>query len=102
FPQLDLVGSYGYNGAGKEFSDALDQISRGNAPFYSFGAQMTIPLSQTATRNNYRSAKVTKQQVELQLKQLEQTALILIENAIAVAQTDYLRADATHEARRYA
>src|SRR5439155_15516629 len=47
-------------------------------------------------------AKASKEQLALQLKQAEQSTLILIENAIAVAQTDYLRVDATHEARRYA
>ena len=102
FPQLDLVGTYGYGASGQEFSDAFGQIGRGDNPFYSYGAQLTIPLSRTSTRNNYKSAKATKEQLALQLKQSEQNALIQIENAISVAQTDYLRVDATREARRYA
>src|SRR5262249_37427996 len=55
FPELDVTGSYGYNGAGREFSDALGQIRNGDAPFWSVGAQITVPLSQTTARNNLRA-----------------------------------------------
>ena len=29
FPELDLIGSYGFNGAAREYSDTFDQIQRG-------------------------------------------------------------------------
>ena len=32
FPELDLIGTYGFNGAGREFSDAFNQFHEGNAP----------------------------------------------------------------------
>ena len=32
FPELDLVGTYGFNGAGTEFSDAFDQYQRRQRP----------------------------------------------------------------------
>ena len=102
YPELDLVGTYGYNGSAKEFSGALDQWAGRDNPFWSYGAQMTIPLSQTSARNNYKSAKATQQRIALQLKQLEQNVLILIENDIAVANTRYLQVQATHEATVYA
>jgi outer membrane protein TolC len=101
FPQLDLIGTYGYNASSTEFSGALDQIARRDNPFWSYGAQMTIPLSQRSARNNYKAAKATKEQIELQVKQLEQTVLIQIENAIALANTDFQRVSATREARVY-
>lgn len=102
YPQLDLVGTYGYNASGREFSGAFDQLGNGDNPFYSYGAQLTVPLSRTSARNSYKSAKATREQIDLQLRQLEQNVLIEIENAIAVANTAFQRVQATREARVYA
>lgn len=102
YPQLDLFGTAGYNAAAKEFSGAFDQIANRDNPFWSYGAQVTVPLSQTSAKNNYRAAKATKEQIDLQLKQLEQNVLIDIENTIAVANTRYQQVTATREARIYA
>jgi outer membrane protein len=102
FPQLDLVGDYGYSASSPTLSGALDQFGGRDNPFWSVGAQMSIPLGNTSARNNYRVARATKQQLALQLKQLEQNILIQIENAIATARTSFQRVDATREARIYA
>lgn len=37
FPQLDVGGSYGFNGAGQEFNNSLGQIRTANRPYYSYG-----------------------------------------------------------------
>jgi len=102
FPQLDLFGTYGFNASSSEYSGAFDQFQRGNSPFYSAGAQVTVPMGNTAARNNYKAAKANKAQIALQLKQLQQTVLVQIENAIAVAVTSFERVKATKEASRYA
>jgi len=102
FPQLDLFGTYGFNASSREYSGAFDQFQRGDSPFYSAGAQVTVPLGNAAARNNYRSAKASKEQIALQLKQLQQTVLVQIENAIAIAVTSFERVKATKEASRYA
>jgi len=102
FPEVDLTGSYGYNGSGREYSDAFGEIQRGDAPFWSIGAQMSIPLTQTAARNNLRAAKASRDQQKLTLKAQEQNTLITIENDIANIRNDYESIQATREARRYA
>src|SRR5438105_2112774 len=102
FPQLDLVGDYGYNASSSRLSDALDQLRNQDNPFWSVGAQMSIPLGNRSARGAYRVAKATRNQLGLQLKQLEQNILIQIENAIATARTSFQRVDATREARIYA
>jgi len=102
FPQLDLVGDYGYNASSSRLGDALDQIRNQDNPFWSVGAQMSIPLGNRSARGAYRAAKATREQVALQLKQLEQNVLIQIENAIATARTSFQRVGATREARIYA
>lgn len=101
FPQLDLVGSYGYSASATEYSGAFSQIRSADNPFYSVGAQVTIPLGNTGARNSYKAAKANKEQIGLQLKQLQQGTLIKIENALAVAETSFQRVAATREARLY-
>ena len=101
FPQLDLVGTAGYSASAPTMTDALDQFRGRDNPSWSGGAQITYPIGNTSARNSYRSAKATKDQILLQLKQLEQTVLIQIENAIAQAKTAFQRVSATREARLY-
>lgn len=102
FPELDAIGSYGYNASSREFSGALDQIQNRDNPFWSVGAQVSVPLSQTTARNNLKAARAVKDQSTLVLKQNEQNTLIQIENDIANAKSSFERVSATREARLYA
>jgi len=102
FPSLDLTASYGYNGAGREFSDAFGQYATANRPYYSYGAQFSVPLSNARARNAYKSDKATEQQLLLKLKQLEQNVLVQIDNAVKAAQSAWEGSEATKQARIYA
>lgn len=87
FPQLDLVGSYGRIGNSTEFSGALGGIVDGSGPQHSYGAQLTIPLSNRAARQRYRVSKEEIEQALLRLKQLEQNIMVEIDDAISGART---------------
>ena len=102
FPQLDLVGTLGYNGEGVYYEGTFDQIGKGNAPYYSYGVQFQVPLANQNARNTYKSGKVTMQQLVLTLKQLEQKIMVAVDNDIGTAQSDYENVQATREARMYA
>jgi HAE1 family hydrophobic/amphiphilic exporter-1 len=102
FPEVDLIGSYGYNGAGQDFSDTFNQFAAADRPFYSYGAQLSMPLSNVGPRNQLKSGKVTEKQLLLQLKQLEQNVMVDIDNAVEAAKADWESVDATRQARTYA
>jgi outer membrane protein len=102
YPELDLIGSYGYNGAGQNFGGTFNQFDQANSPFWSYGAQLSMPLSNIGPRNQYKSGKVTLQQLLLQLKQLEQNVMVEIDNAVKQAQSSYQSVQATQQARIYA
>jgi len=102
FPQLDLTGSYGYNGAGREYSDAFGQYATANRPYYTYGAEFSIPLSNAKARNSLKTDKATEQQLLLKLKQLEQNVMVQIDNAVKQAQAAWESVDATQKARTYA
>ena len=102
YPELDLVGSYGVNGAGQEFNNALGQEQAGNRPFYSYGAQLSVPLGNVAARNNLKSGRVSERKLLLQLKQLEQNVLVQIDNAVKQVRSAWEGAEASRKARVYA
>jgi outer membrane protein TolC len=105
YPQLDLIGSYGHAAGGastREFSDGFEEFRRGNQPFWSYGAQLSVPLSNARARNNYKSSKATLKQILLALKQTEQTILTDVDNTITAARVGYERVNSTREGRRYA
>jgi len=102
YPSLDLIGTYGYNGAGEEFGDTFNQIKLANQPFWSYGAQFSMPLSNVGARNTQKADKVTLKQLLLTLKQKEQTVMVDIDNAVKQAQSDYQSVEATKQARIYA
>jgi outer membrane protein TolC len=99
FPELDLTGSYGFSGAGQEFSDSLGQVRAGNRPYYSYGFLFSIPLSNARARNGYKTAQATQQQVVLRLKQLEQNVMVQIDDAVKQAQSAWESLEATRSAR---
>ncbi|MBN9691754.1 MAG: TolC family protein [Verrucomicrobia bacterium] len=115
FPQLDLVSSFGLaansatinstNGnfnTGYNLDQALGQL--GNADFrnYGVGARFSFPLGNRGAVSSFRSAKVVREQLILRHKQLEQSIMVAVDNAILVAQSAYERIQATRQARIYA
>jgi outer membrane protein TolC len=101
YPELDLFGTYGYNGSGKEFSDALYDIQQTDRPVWSYGGKITVPLSNVRARSTYKADKANMQQLVLALKQLEQNTMILIDNDIGTIRANYDQVQATRAAREF-
>jgi len=102
FPEMDLVGGYGLNASAPQFSGAFEQLRRGDSPFYSYGATLTVPLGNGAARNNYKIGKATKEQSLLRLKQLELQIMAEVEDSVNLARTDLQRVEATRQSRVFA
>jgi len=101
-PELDVFGRYGYNGSGREFSGALYDLSTTDRPFWRYGGQLSIPLANTAAKNAYRSAKVTREQALLGVKRIERNIMANIDDDIKRASAAYEAAGSTRAAREYA
>ena len=103
FPELDLVGTYGHNAGGvREYHQGFDQLFGGDQPSYTVGAQLTFPLANTGARARYKASKVTKEQLVLGVKKIEQEIMVQIDNAIKLAKVSYQRMQATQQAREFA
>jgi outer membrane protein TolC len=101
FPEVDVIGSFGYNGSGTVFSGALYDVQQQNRPFYTFGGQISLPLANVGPRNLYKGAKLSMQQYVLLVKQKERDILISVDNDIGTLQADYDSVQATHAQRLY-
>jgi outer membrane protein len=103
YPELDLVGSYAFTGTGTGYNEALEGIQKGNSPAWTFGAQLTMPLGGNHTaRETYKSNKAQKDQLVLQLKQLEQNIMVQIAVSLEQAKTRFAQVDATRQSRLFA
>jgi outer membrane protein TolC len=102
YPELNLTGSYGRTGLKGSVGAAYGDIPANNFPFYSYGAVLTVPLGNTAARNNYRAAKASIEQAQALYQLVEQNILIQIQNTIEKAKSDFEQTKATHDARDYA
>jgi outer membrane protein len=113
FPALDVIGSYGRRGASSvqafppdepsaSLSEAARQIRRGDAPNDMFGVVLSIPLTRTTDRANFKASKELKRQAELQVKQKEELILREISDAIHNARSNYDRLKSARQATEYA
>ena len=102
YPQLDLKGTYGQSGSGEDFSGALAIIRKGDAPQYSIGVVLTVPLGNRRERNTYSIAKMERAKLLLRLKKAEQDIMVEVGVAVQNAQTAFARLDVTRQSRQAA
>lgn len=99
-PRIDLVGSYGYNGLDGSRETAQRLVRNEDHRAYSYGVQVTIPLTFTTERGRYRQAKLTLKQAETDLQAVEQGIVVSVGNAAANIETARQRVDAARAARK--
>lgn len=113
FPSLDLVGSYGRQGAdvtqflppvrtNASFSAAYEQIEDGEAPSSMVGLVFSTPLSLARERARYRAGKHLRDQARLRVQQKEELILREISDAMHSARLSFDRALAARRAREFA
>lgn len=98
-PRLDLVGSYGFGGAGASFGDSRRQIGDGSYPSYSAGVVLNVPLTFAAERGRVRGAKLNLQQAGEYVRALEQSIVVALGNAAGHVETAWKRVEACANAR---
>lgn len=96
YPQLDLKGTYGYNGVGGTFIRSVD--TEGKDGKWSIGLQVKIPIPDNAGEGRLEKSTLEKERAILQLKQVEQNILVEVDNAIDAVNTSFKRISATRVA----
>ena len=102
-PSLDLVGSYGVAASDEDSSgDVADRLESADEPFWTAGVALTFPLGNRAAKTRYAQSRANEDKQKLALRQLEEKALVEVEDAAAAVRTGYDKVQATREARDYA
>jgi len=101
-PQVDLVGSYGYNGYDTDLKTSRRQVRNEDYHAYSWGVVVSVPLTFTTERGRYRAARLQQRQSETVQQQAEQNIVIVVGNAASRIETVQKRMQATRQARELA
>jgi outer membrane protein len=97
-PQLDFVGSVGYNGLDPNFAASRRQVGGEDNRAYSVGMVVKVPLAFAEGRGRARAARLTLRQSEADLVRLERDIAISVTAAAGQIETTHRRVDATRTA----
>ncbi|HUJ43162.1 MAG TPA: TolC family protein [Opitutaceae bacterium] len=99
-PEVDFVGSYGYNGLDSDFAASRRMVTNQDNRSYFAGVQVTVPLTFAQGRGKARAARLQRQQAEAQLAQLEENIAVNVAAAANQIETARKRVAATHAAQK--
>jgi outer membrane protein len=91
WPNLDVVGTFGYNGLGNTWEEARDRASSSQAPQWSFGIQFSMPLGRIQSKAQLEAYRGLQQQAVLKIKQSELTVTVDVDTAISRIETNRQR-----------
>ncbi|MFA4993151.1 MAG: TolC family protein [Candidatus Omnitrophota bacterium] len=86
-PTVDLTGSLGLNGLGKDYQSAMGKVN-GNYPDWGVGLKFSLPWG-TGDRAEYDQKKLEKIQALLTFKRLEQNIILDVRDKVRLAKTQY-------------
>lgn len=101
FPQLDMLGSFGLTGQDRNLGPSLEDLELQRNPNFSAGLRLTVPLTNRRARNEHQATRLRNEETLLRYKQLEQTVMVEIDNAIRTADAALQRVEATEAFREY-
>lgn len=101
FPALDLTATYGHNALATDFGGGFSQLGSGSGPFYTIGAQLSVPITNRKFRDSLRATRLQREQSGQRLRQFRQLVMVQVDDAIKQAQASLRRVSATRAAREY-
>lgn len=102
-PSLDLVAGYGVAASDEDgYQSAIDQMESCDEPYWSAGVTLSFPLGNRAAKNRHAQSLAAAGKMALELRRLEETALVEVDNAVHAVATGLDKVKATQEARKFA
>lgn len=98
-PRLDLVASLSYVGADGAFGDSLGSLLDRESRSWTAGAVFSMPLGNRSRRADANAARLAAAQGLIDLKRLEQSIVVAVDNAAGQVRTTIQRIKSTREAR---
>jgi outer membrane protein TolC len=94
YPQLDIVGSYGWSGLDSSYPSAVGQMMESQANQWQIGITGGFPLGGIQPRAQIDAAKARKEQAILRVKKSELNVGLAVERAMELIRTNQKRLEA--------
>ncbi|MGB8355011.1 MAG: TolC family protein [Chthoniobacteraceae bacterium] len=101
-PQLNLNASYGFGGLGSNLENSFNRVASASYPQWYVGVNVQFPFGNHEARGQRDVAQLQKAQRLLELKKLEQTILVQVNNAANRVKTNQERITVSRTATAYA
>lgn len=101
-PDLSINASAGITGQGNEYQKNFEKMTTFNNPVWSIGLNLTYPLGNSAAENDYRKNKLKSEQLETQIKNLEENAANEVRTSIRSVETGYKQIEVADRGRSFA
>jgi outer membrane protein TolC len=88
-PVMDLAGSYGLNGLGKNYEKDLGNLGGGKYQDWSIGVTFKLPLFSDEEKGKYEKSKYDKAQAIIAFKRLEQQIILQVRDAVRTVNLNY-------------
>ena len=98
-PIVDLSGSYGLNGLGKNYEKDMGHLGKARYPDWSVGVSVKLPLGSDEEKGKYEKSKLEKAQALEAFKRLEQTIILEVRDAVRNVEITYKMLGASIKAR---
>jgi outer membrane protein len=99
WPQLDVVGTYGYNGLSDDWRSARQEAYHSQAPQWSFGIQFSVPLGNIQSRAQLRVVEGFKEQAVLDIRKDELKVSVDVDTVISRIETNRQRVETARQSR---
>ncbi|MDD5506297.1 MAG: TolC family protein [Candidatus Omnitrophica bacterium] len=96
-PTVDLTGSLGLNGLGKDYASALEKANP-DYPDWGIGIKFSLPWG-TGDRAKYDQKKLEKTQALLSFKRLEQNIIFDVRDKVRMVKTQYRQVEVARLSR---
>ncbi len=88
-PIVDVSGSYGLNGLGKNFELGMNKLGSGLYDDWYVGVAVKVPLANDEAKGKYQKSKLEKEQALVAFKRLEQKIILEVRNAVRDVEIRY-------------
>ncbi len=97
-PRLDAFATYGRSSLGEDWDGAREFLDRSDFDNYQYGLEFEVPILNRAERARHRRARLSQDQAEASIRNLEQFVGTEVAQAAVEVERQWQRLGATQEA----
>jgi outer membrane protein TolC len=102
YPNLDIIGGVGVQAYGTGAGETWRGVRDADHTFYNIGIMLSMPLSRTAERNQYKASLAAQEQSELRIQKKQLRVVTSIDTAVRGVESAKQRVESNRKARSYA